>query len=159
MSVTGKKGRDEMTITERVAYIKGLMEGLSLAEDAKETKVLKAMLEALEDMALSISDLEDDTAALGEEVDALSEDLEDLENDYYDEDSDEEDDEDYYELTCSECGDTICVDEDTLFAGDLVCPNCGAKFPDFTECTCGDCDDGCDCGCDHDHSDGENDED
>ena len=47
-----------MTNLERVAYIRGLAEGLELDTDKKEVKVLDAMLTLLEDMALSISDLE-----------------------------------------------------------------------------------------------------
>lgn len=48
-----------MTNLERVAYIRGLAEGLELDTDKKEVKVLDAMLTLLEDMALSISDLEE----------------------------------------------------------------------------------------------------
>ncbi len=43
-----------MTNLERVAYIRGLAEGLELDTDKKEVKVLDAMLTLLEDMALSI---------------------------------------------------------------------------------------------------------
>lgn len=47
-----------MTITERAAYIKGLAEGLGIDESTKEGKVIKALIDAFDDMALTVSDLE-----------------------------------------------------------------------------------------------------
>ena len=37
-----------MTVTEKVAYLKGLMEGLSVDETSKEGKILKAVVDVLE---------------------------------------------------------------------------------------------------------------
>ena len=48
-----------MTNSEKIAYIRGLAEGLELDPSKKEVKVLNAIIEALEDMALSISDTEE----------------------------------------------------------------------------------------------------
>ena len=48
-----------MNLTEKVAYIKGLMEGMKLDESKDEIKVLHAMADLLEDLALTVSDLED----------------------------------------------------------------------------------------------------
>ena len=48
-----------MTVTEKVAYLKGLAKGLDLAQDKAETKMFDAIMEVLEDMALTVSDLED----------------------------------------------------------------------------------------------------
>ena len=83
-----------MSVTEKAAYLKGLAEGLEITPDTKEGKLLLAVLDLLDDMALSIADLEDETAQIGEQVDMIDEDLSDLEDDYYDLDSDDEDDED-----------------------------------------------------------------
>ena len=47
-----------MTVTEKVAYLKGLAKGLDLAQDKAETKMFDAIMEVLEDMALTVSDLE-----------------------------------------------------------------------------------------------------
>ena len=39
-----------------------------------------------------------------------------------------------YEITCPNCGEVVCVDEDMLASDDLTCPNCGTKFEvDFSE--------------------------
>ena len=47
---------DNMTICEKVAYIKGLAEGLDLDSNDKNSKVLKAIIELLEDVALTVED-------------------------------------------------------------------------------------------------------
>ena len=68
-----------MTVTEKVAYLKGLAEGLGIQEDSKEGKLLKAVMDVLADLAVSVEDLEDYTAELTEQVDAIDEDLDALE--------------------------------------------------------------------------------
>ncbi|MBQ5885019.1 MAG: hypothetical protein IIW79_01225, partial [Clostridia bacterium] len=85
------------------------------------------------------------------------EDLGAVEEDLYD-DEDEDDcdcccgDEDFYEVECPACHETICLDEDMLCEGEIECPNCGTDLEfDFDECDCCgddcDCDSDCDCGC------------
>lgn len=39
-----------------------------------------------------------------------------------------DEDDPMYEVTCPSCGETVCMDEDTLLSGDAVCPNCGTPF-------------------------------
>jgi DNA-directed RNA polymerase subunit RPC12/RpoP len=134
-----------MTITEKVAYLKGLIEGLGVDEGTKEGRIIKAIVDVLDDMALTVSDMEDGLSEISEQVDAIDEDLEDLEKDFYgDEDSDEDDeddeddDSDYYEVTCPKCGEKVYLDEELLSDGEMTCPNCGEKLEfDF----------GCDCDC------------
>ncbi len=124
-----------MTISERVAYLKGLAEGLALDTETKEGKVIAGMLEALEDIANELSDIT-------ERVDVLDEDLADVEDlvyededddfDYGFDDEDEDDDEGVYEFECPNCHETVYFD-DSLFDGDdedfeLECPACGAKL-------------------------------
>ena len=41
-----------MEITEKVAYLKGLADGLGLDAESKEGKVLLAMIDVLDDIAL-----------------------------------------------------------------------------------------------------------
>ena len=152
-----------MTITEKVAYLKGLVEGLGVDETTSQGKVLKGILDVLNDMALSISDLEDCTSELYEEVEALDEDLGNLEDDFYeeeyDEDEDEDDDEDcdcccdeIYEVECPNCHEEICIDGEILDKGSIECPNCGENLTFEIEededcgCCCEDC-----CDCEHDH--------
>ncbi|MBQ4153246.1 MAG: hypothetical protein IJD11_02725, partial [Oscillospiraceae bacterium] len=107
-----------MNITERVAYLKGLMNGLDIDAASKEGKLFSAILEVLDEMALSIVDVEEAYDELQEVVDAIDEDLGELENDFYDEDDDCDcdccDDEEEYEIVCPSCGDAIYVDFDML---------------------------------------------
>ena len=73
-----------MTITEKVAYLKGLLEGLGVDADSKEGKIWKAVMDVLADVALSVEDLEATVQEMGEQVDTIDEDLDALETEYYD---------------------------------------------------------------------------
>ena len=123
-----------MTISEKVAYLKGLAEGLNLdTEKSKEGKLISVMIGILEEIGLSIEDLEENTQALGEEIDVLSDDLSDVEDVVFDEDEDEdEDDEDYdddwFEVECLTCEEPLVIDDKALADGMIQCPNCHDKF-------------------------------
>lgn len=135
-----------MTTTERVAYLKGLMEGMKIDENTNDGKLFTLIAEILEDLSNDVADLEDYTAELTEQVDAVDEDLNTLEEDFYDDEWDEDEcdgcegcdgaGEEYYDVTCPSCGEDFEVDEDTLLDGGIECPNCGEHLEfDF------DCDD------------------
>ena len=135
-----------MTNTEKDAYIRGLAEGLELDDSKKEVKVLNAIIDLLDDLAMSLADLEDGYSDMADQLDAVDEDLGSLEDDFYGDDEDDEDDEDtcYYEVTCPNCHEPICLSEDIIEDGQMDCPNCGETLEfDIDECD----DDGCDCGC------------
>ena len=120
-----------MTISEKVAYLKGLAEGLNLdTEKSKEGKLISVMIGILEEIGLSIEDLEDTVDALGEEIDAVSEDLEEVEDVVFDEDEEdyEEFDDDWFETECPNCEEPIIIDEQALAEGCIQCPNCKTKF-------------------------------
>ena len=127
-----------MEITEKVAYLKGLTEGLARDTETKEGKIISAMIDILDDMALELQDHQDQLTELSDGLDAVSDDLEDVEDivydvdeaDYDDEDEDEEDDdsEDCYATTCPTCEETIYFDESILEDGEVICPNCGEKL-------------------------------
>ena len=137
-----------MTVIEKVAYLRGLADGLKLTDTTAEGKVLLNVIEVLDDLALSVTDLEDAVEELGEVVDAIDDDLQDVEDALYEEDDEDEDydfdedddcglddydefddeDEPLYEVKCPTCGDTICVDESMLCEGEIDCPNCGEKL-------------------------------
>ena len=137
-----------MNLTEKVAYIKGMLEMAEL-EDSKENKILKAVIDVLDDMALTVEDVEDGMAELCEQIDAIDEDLSSVEEDLYDDEDDcdcgccdeDEDDDDYYEMECPACHDIICLNEDMLEEGGIDCPNCGTDLEFDFECD----DENCDC--------------
>ena len=139
-----------MTISEKAAYLKGLMDGLKLDTDKPEGQMISAIVELLGDVTGRLTDIEETTIAISDELDEIEEDLdaiedyildeedEDYEDDYDDEDEDYyDDDEDYeegfdfgdeettiYEVKCA-CGEIIDFDEETLEQGSMICPNCG----------------------------------
>lgn len=151
-----------MTISEKVAYLKGLAEGLNIdTEKSKEGKLISVMIGILEEIGMSIEDLEENTEALGEEIDAISDDLSDVEKAVFDDEDEDDDDcccddDDFFEVECPNCGETLMIDESVLEEGVIQCPGCKQKFAlDLSDdCCCGDEDDDCGCGCgceDHDH--------
>ena len=85
-----------MSTPEKVAYLKGLAEGMQLDAESKEGRLISVIIDILEDMAADIEDLEDNALDLSEEIDELSDDLAELEEYCYDEEYDDEDDEDDY---------------------------------------------------------------
>ena len=134
-----------MTITEKVAYLKGLADGLDLDKDpSKEGKLISKIIDILEDIGLAVEDLEEEVEVIGEELEAMSEDLEDVEEivfdefDYDDDDDDDDDDDeefdfsdlgdDFFEIECPECGEDLVIDESIFDVGEIACPNCGNKF-------------------------------
>ena len=148
-----------MTISEKAAYLKGLMDGLQLDTEKAEGKMISAIVELLGDVSKKITDIEDTTIAISDELDEIEEDLdaiedyildveEDLEDelddeDYEDDDYGFDDEENYdegfdfgdeettiYEVKCV-CGNVINFDEETLEKGSIICEDCGETL-EFT---------------------------
>ena len=149
-----------MTISEKSAYLKGLMDGLKLDTESNEGKMIAAIVDLLGDMSKRMVDIEDTTIAISDELDEIEEDLDAIEDFIMDEDDEDdwdeyEDDEDYYdpddeedeeepeegfdfgdedstiyEVECA-CGNVIDFDEEVLKSGSIVCPNCGETL-EFT---------------------------
>ena len=130
-----------MEIMEKVAYLKGLVEGMEIDMSKKEGKILAAIIDVLEELSLEVADLWDDQVELAEGLDVVSDDLADIEDIIYDEEDEFEDefDEEYYEdeldededcyaTTCPTCEETIYFDESILEDGEVICPNCGEKL-------------------------------
>ena len=139
-----------MTISEKAAYLKGLMDGLELDTEKAEGKMIAAIVDLLGDVTRRLTDVEETTIAISDELDEIEEDLDAIEDFIMDED-DEDDFEDYeedeldwededeefeegfdfgdedsiiYEVQCV-CGEVINFDEETLEKGSIPCPNCG----------------------------------
>ena len=138
-----------MTVTEKVAYLKGLAEGLALDAAKPETKIINAMLDVLDELALTVTDLEDGMDLISEQLDAVDEDLDELESFVYeelddcdccDDDCCCDDEEEYYDVECPSCGEVICVDREILDEGSITCPSCNELLEFDIDCDC-DCDD------------------
>ena len=144
-----------MTISEKSAYLKGLMDGLDLDTQKAEGKLIAALVELMGDVTKKLTDVENTTIAISDELDEIEEDLdaiedyildeedEDYEDDYDDyddyEDDDDFDDEGFdfgdedttiYEVKCV-CGNVINFDEETLEQGSIICDECGETL-EFT---------------------------
>ena len=137
-----------MTISEKSAYLKGLMDGLNLNTESDEGKMISAIVDLLGDVTKKLTAVEDTTIAISDELDEIEEDLDAIEDFIMDEDDDDYDDEDdydfddededyddegfdfgdedstIYEVECA-CGEIIDFDEETLEKGSMTCPNCG----------------------------------
>ena len=140
-----------MTLSEKSAYLKGLMEGMKLSTETDEGKMIAAIVELLGDVTKTLGDVQETTIAISDELDEIEDDLDAIEDfimsmdeDEYD-DFEDDDDEDYdfedleegfdfgdeettiYEVTCA-CGEVIAFDEETLEEGSIICENCGEKL-------------------------------
>ena len=104
-----------MTLSEKSAYLKGLMEGLKLDTEKDEGKMIAAIVDML-------SDDEDD-----EDEDDYEDDDDEDEDDAEDDEYDVGDDEVLYEVKCPTCGEEITIDEQMRDEGATVCPNCGEE--------------------------------
>ena len=133
-----------MTLNERAAYIKGLAEGMELDASSKEGKVIAALIELCSDMAEEIAALDEHVDTVHAYCEELDEDLGDVEEyllddedcdcdccdcdcDCCDEDEDDEEDDEFFEVECPSCGETVCFDS-SIDPEELVCPACGEKF-------------------------------
>ena len=148
-----------MTISEKAAYLKGLMDGLKLDTDKPEGQMIASIVELLGDVTTTLANVQETTIAISDELDEIEEDLdaiedfilseddEDFEDDYEDDFDDfdfDDEDEDYedegfdfgdddsiiYEVKCA-CGNVINFDEETLEAGSIICDACGENL-EFT---------------------------
>ena len=134
-----------MKLTEKVSYLKGLMDGLEINDSTKEGKVLLQMASILDEIADSVEGIQDEVNEITELVDIIDQDLGDVEDalcedgdddcdcncDDCDDDDDDDfdiDDDELYEVTCPSCGDTICLNEQMLEEGSMECPNCGENL-------------------------------
>ena len=145
-----------MSLTEKTAYLLGLSDGLEYDKTTKEGKIIAALLELVDEMAKEIDAITEDIEEIDDDLEYLADYVEELDDDLQavedfldeevelDEDEDEDEyeecdgdceacdgcdcaDEDYYEIVCPSCGETVCFDQE-LDPENLLCPACGEKF-------------------------------
>ncbi|MDR1570383.1 MAG: zinc ribbon domain-containing protein [Oscillospiraceae bacterium] len=138
-------------LSDRVAYLKGLAEGLSIDAQSKEGRLIGAIIDVLGDVVKVISDLKDKHTELDEYVESIDEDLAELEeallddedggaSDDLDDDDDDDDDSDAYdgliEYECPHCAHTVYFDAETFdLEEENKCPNCGKAIFDVSDYT------------------------
>ena len=128
-----------MTLSEKSAYLKGLMEGLKLHTESNEGKMIAAIVDLLGDVTKRGGDIEETTIAISDELDEIEEDLDAIEDFILDEDDEDDWDEDYEDYEDDE--DYYDPEEDD--AEDEEEPEEGFDFGDEdstiyeVECACG----------------------
>ncbi|MDP4181716.1 MAG: hypothetical protein Q8942_11560 [Bacillota bacterium] len=124
-------------LKERVAYLKGLAEGMNISDSTNEGKLLKAMLEVMDDIAITVVDLEESFDDLSEQVDNIDEDVSDMAKELFD-----DEDEHIHEIECPYCNEIFTFDPEELDedSDEIECPHCNKKIEIDWDCDCG-CDD------------------
>ncbi len=137
-----------MGLTDRVAYLRGLADGMNIDESKNENSLILKMLDVMDDMAKRIAELDSELADVEEYVEDIDMDLADMEevlfgdedddcccDDDDDEDFEEDEDFDEYEglsFDCPSCGKTVMIKAaDIDFDESPVCEFCGKPF--FTD--------------------------
>ncbi|MDL2225259.1 hypothetical protein LJC20_03500 [Eubacteriales bacterium OttesenSCG-928-M02] len=117
-------------IGEKVAYLTGLAEGLGISEETPEQKLLVKIIEVLDEMADVMDELDEALVDVDERVDDMDEDLSLVEDILFDELEDDYEDDDFLEIVCPGCGETIYFDQEAIIDEELTCPLCEAEiFP------------------------------
>jgi DNA-directed RNA polymerase subunit delta len=123
-------------LIERVAYLKGLMDGLGIDDSTNEGKILINIIDVLDDIVDEIAELHDSRAELDEYVQTIDEDLSNIEDELYgqnslDEDGDYSGKAQYIEVECPHCHDIVYFTDDIFDIEDeLLCPNCNETIYD-----------------------------
>ncbi len=127
-------------LTDRVAYLKGLADGMKLTEDTNEHKLLLKMLDVLEALADETDNVSRQQEEISDFLENIDEDLSELEDFVYDEENgcacghhhlhEDDDDEDaLIEYECSHCGFKAQLDMDDFdYDEEFLCPRCGQPF-------------------------------
>lgn len=145
-----------MTLSEKTAYLKGLMDGLKLDHSTSEGQMIAGIVDLLQEMAAKVAGLEENAIAVSDELDEIEDDLDAIEEflmDELDEDDDEDEDDDFaydfadddgddfdydeeviYDVTCPSCGAELHLDEETILKESIHCPKCNELLEfDFDE--------------------------
>ncbi|HLS91281.1 MAG TPA: hypothetical protein VK101_08525 [Limnochordia bacterium] len=116
-----------MEVKERIAYVRGLIEGAEgFQADATSRAVWDQLLLVCDALAESLSELE-------EYVESIDADLFQLEEEIYGGELDEEEeddellDEDFVRAECPRCGEEVYFEESLLYDDnvEISCPECG----------------------------------
>lgn len=130
-------------LSEKVAYLKGLAEGMEIDSTKNEGKMLLKIIDVLDEIAATVEELDeevlDNTERMEEVEDCLDDVCEAVYGDECDEcdgccdddfedDFDDDEDMDFYEVECPSCKEKVYFDEDMINDEVLICPNCNEKI-------------------------------
>lgn len=125
-----------MTITEKVAYIQGLFDGMRLdTEKSGEARILSEVLDVLREVGQQLDGMEASMDQFDGDLDTLEDAVAGLEEAVFEEDGQEAgldgsdgEEEDFFQIPCPTCGEDLVVDDEALAARLVECPVCHGKF-------------------------------
>ncbi len=131
----------------KVSYLKGLAEGMQISDSTNEGKLFRAIIDVLNDIAITVDDIEEVQEQLSEQVDEIDEDLGEIESLLYeDEDDDEcdcgegvEEDICNTEFGCPHCGGTVNLVDAYMKKDSVLCPHCHKEIEIEWSCDCEEC--------------------
>ena len=123
-------------IGEKVAYLKGLAEGMGVSADNEQGRLTLAIIDVLEAFAAENAELRESVSELSQYVEDIDNDVSDLEEALFSEDDEDDLDEDDFdtddgmiEYECPHCGTVVFFDEEAFdMEEEHVCPNCHRKI-------------------------------
>ena len=145
-------------VSKKVAYLKGMAEGMDLGEDTLQNRLILRMLEALEEISEELEAIEARQDEAEQYIDELDSDLGDVEeflfadedeeeddcccghhHHHFDEDEDEDDEEydeeddgegiDFIEYECPHCKTSVYYDQEAFdLEEEHLCPECGKEL-------------------------------
>jgi len=123
-------------LKEKVSYLKGLADGMQINDTTNEGKLLLAIIDVLDDIALAVDDIEEVQEELSEQVDEMDEDLAEIEKLIYDE---EEEEEVISEFDCPHCGGSVDLADAFMKKDSVLCPHCNKEIEIEWSCDCEEC--------------------
>lgn len=115
------------SMKSKVAYLHGMIDGLSVDLNSKEGKVIAAMANILDEFAIRLDEIEDKQEQLEMYIGTLDDDLLDVEENFfgYEDSEDYIAEEDFIEYQCPRCGEMIYIDKTIVENNEEIgCPNC-----------------------------------
>jgi hypothetical protein len=109
-------------LSEKISFLQGLSEGMNVMDNGPQGKLIIEMLDVMSDMVDYMYELRSEFEDFKIYVESIDNDLLDLEEDMYG-----EDDDDYIEVTCKNCGEDVyfeasCLDDEDVI--EVICPKC-----------------------------------
>lgn len=114
------------TVKEKIAYLRGLMEGSDFyGNDSHARSIWNRVLEIMDDLADQMESLRVSQEEAEEYLEAIDNDLSEVEDEVYG--HDEDDDVEFVEMECPNCGETVYFEREFLDDDDveISCPECG----------------------------------
>ncbi|WP_018084973.1 CD1247 N-terminal domain-containing protein [Desulfurispora thermophila] len=114
-------------LKSRVAYLKGLAEGVKLDTSTDQGRLISGIIDVLDEFANSFNDLAEAHEQLEDYLETIDQDLYHLEDKVDDQLDNGVGTCDYLEVDCPNCGETVCFSAEVVDDDDIVevtCPNC-----------------------------------